>query len=132
MIKLRTLARSIHDASWSYFIRMLEYKAARGDRTFAKIGRFEPTTRRCSTCGAVGGRLALQVRSWTCTCGAHHDRDVNAAINILAAGRADKSNACRARVRPVRVPAPRDEAGIHPSVARTPRDVAGTGLVPVP
>jgi putative transposase len=111
------LARSIHDAAWAQFVRMLEYKAARRGREFGKVGRFEPTTRRCSVCGVVGERLPLVVRVWVCACGAQHDRDVNAARNILAAGRADKSNAGGAGVRPVLVPAPRGEAGIRPSVA---------------
>lgn len=49
-----------------------------------------PSTRACSTCGAIGEAKPLHVREWTCHCGAVHDRDVNAAINILAAGRADR------------------------------------------
>jgi putative transposase len=84
------MARSVHDAGWSTFVGMLEYKAARAGRTFARIDRWFPSTRTCSTCGAVGEKKPLHVRSWTCPCGAVHDRDVNAAINILAAGRADR------------------------------------------
>ncbi len=83
------LARSVHDAGWSTFVGMLEYKAARHGRTFARIDRWFPSTRTCSTCGAIGDRKPLSVRTWTCPCGATHDRDVNAAINILAAGRAE-------------------------------------------
>jgi putative transposase len=85
------MARSVHDAGWSTFVGMLAYKAARHGRVFGKVDRWFPSTRRCSACGAVGERKPLQVRAWTCPCGAVHDRDVNAAINILAAGRADRS-----------------------------------------
>ena len=69
---------------------MLQYKAERYGRTLVKIGRFEPTSQTCSTCGVKDGPKLLDVREWTCAaCGAVHDRDHNAAINILAAGRAD-------------------------------------------
>jgi putative transposase len=83
------LARSVHDAAWSTFVQMLAYKAARRGRTFAKVDRWFPSTRACSVCGAIGEAKPLHVREWTCPCGAVHDRDVNAARNILAAGRAD-------------------------------------------
>lgn len=112
------LAKSVHDAGWASFAGMLEYKAARYGRTFAKIDRFAPTSQACSACGRVDGPKPLSVRSWTCPCGAAHDRDVNAAKNILAAGRAERLNACGAQVRPAPVPAPRREAGIHPGAAR--------------
>ncbi|MEV6298014.1 transposase [Actinoplanes sp. NPDC051861] len=112
----RSLAKSVHDAAWAQFVRMLEYKAARYGREFRKVGRFEPTTRRCSVCGVVGEKKPLEVRSWRCGCGAVHDRDLNAAMNILAAGRADKSNACGVGVRPAKLPAPRGEAGIPSGV----------------
>ena len=92
------LARSVHDAGWSQLLRLIEEKAARYGRTFARIGRFEPTSQVCSACGAKDGPKPLDVREWTCAaCGTAHDRDVNAAKNILAAGRADNSNACRSR-----------------------------------
>ncbi|GLZ15343.1 transposase [Actinomadura sp. NBRC 104425] len=85
------LAKSVHDAGWSAFVAMLEYKAARYGRTLVTIGRFEPTSQVCSTCGVLDGPKPLHVRSWTCTaCSAVHDRDVNAARNILAAGRAER------------------------------------------
>jgi putative transposase len=80
------LARSVHDAGWATFVRMLEYKAARHGRSFARIDRWFPSTRTCSVCGRVGEANPLSVREWTCPCGAVHDRDVNAARNILAAG----------------------------------------------
>jgi putative transposase len=112
------LAKSVHDAGWASFTAMLEYKAARYGRTFGKINRFVPTSQTCSLCGRIDGPKPLSVRSWTCPCGAVHDRDVNAAINVLAQGRWDNSNACGAQVRPAPVPAPRREAGIHPGAAR--------------
>jgi putative transposase len=83
------LARSVHDAGWSTFVAMLAYKARRHGRTFARVDRWFPSTRACSACGAIGAAKPLHVREWTCPCGAVHDRDVNAARNILAAGRAD-------------------------------------------
>ncbi|MFJ9369010.1 RNA-guided endonuclease InsQ/TnpB family protein [Nocardia sp. NPDC101769] len=88
------LAKSVHDAGWGMFTRMLEEKAARYGRGFSKTDRFFPSTRLCSVCGAVGEKKPLHVREWTCTCGTAHDRDLNAAHNILAAGRAERPNAC--------------------------------------
>jgi transposase len=111
------LARSVQDAGWSQLLRLMEEKAARYGRTFARIGRFEPTSQVCSACGAKDGPKPLHVRAWTCmACGTVHDRDVIAARNILAAGRADKSNACEAGVRPHPVAAGA-ETGTHRSVA---------------
>jgi putative transposase len=110
------LARSVHDAGWSQFLRLIEEKSAQYGRTFAKIGRFEPTSQVCSACGAKDGPKPLSVREWTCAaCGTVHDRDVNAAKNILAAGRADNPNACGAQVRPGLALAQRGEAGTHRS-----------------
>lgn len=88
------LAKSVHDAAWGLFTRLIEEKAARYGRTFAKVDRFFPSSRTCSVCGRVDGPKPLSVRSWTCPCGAIHDRDLNAARNILAAGRAERRNAC--------------------------------------
>ncbi|MEE1763947.1 RNA-guided endonuclease InsQ/TnpB family protein [Streptomyces sp. SP18BB07] len=107
------LAKSVHDAGWSSFIGMLKYKAQRYGRTLVTIGRFEPTSQTCSTCGAVDGPKPLNVREWTCgACGAVHDRDVNAAINVkTAAGLA--VSACGAPVRPGAIPAQREETGSH-------------------
>ncbi|MFI7436983.1 RNA-guided endonuclease InsQ/TnpB family protein [Micromonospora haikouensis] len=117
------LAKSVHDAGWAGFTGMLEYKAARYGRTFARVDRFFPSTRMCSQCGRITEKMALNVRSWDCPCGATHDRDVNAAINVLAAGQADNSNDRGARVRPGLVPAPRGEAVTHPDAARSTRSV---------
>ncbi|WP_232795107.1 transposase [Kitasatospora sp. NRRL B-11411] len=107
------LAKSVHDAGWSAFVSMLEYKAARYGRTFVRIGRFEPTSQVCSVCGVKDGPKPLDVREWTCEeCGAVLDRDVNAAVNVArAAGLAVP--ACGAQVGPVPVPAQRGEAGTH-------------------
>ncbi|MGW4147960.1 RNA-guided endonuclease InsQ/TnpB family protein [Streptomyces albogriseolus] len=109
------LAKSVHDAGWSAFVSMLEYKAARYGRAFHRIGRFEPTSQVCSQCGVKDGPMPLNVRVWTCqACGAVLDRDINAAVNVAkAAGLA--VSACGAQVRPGLVPAPRSEAGTHPT-----------------
>ncbi|NUV63094.1 RNA-guided endonuclease TnpB family protein [Streptomyces sp. CAI-85] len=107
------LAKSIHDAGWSSFVGMLEYKAKRYGRAFVRIGRFEPTSQTCHVCGALDGPKPLHVREWTCQiCGTLHDRDVNAAINVkTAAGLAVSARG--AQVRPGAVPAQREEAGSH-------------------
>ncbi|WP_406065821.1 RNA-guided endonuclease InsQ/TnpB family protein [Micromonospora sp. NBC_00860] len=106
------LAKSVYDAGWAQFTAMLEYKAARYGRTFARVDRFFPSTRMCSDCGRVTDKMTLNVRSWICPCGSHHDRDVNAARNIRAAGRADLNDR-GAQVRPASVPAPRRETVTH-------------------
>ena len=85
------LAKSVHDAGWGLFTRMLQEKAQRYGRMFAKVDRFFPSSQLCSECGAVTGKKPLHVRVWTCTCGTTHDRDINAAKNILAAGRAEST-----------------------------------------
>jgi putative transposase len=111
------LAKSVHDAGWGMFTRLLEEKAARYGRYFVRVGRFFPSSRLCSVCGVIDGPKPLSVRTWTCRCGAVHDRDVNAADNILAAGQAERRNACGVRVRPEPVPALRGEAGTHRQTA---------------
>jgi putative transposase len=112
------LARSVHDASWSQLLRLIEEKAAQYGRTFARIGRFEPTSQMCSACGVKDGPKPLRVRAWTCSaCGATHDRDVNAAKNVLALGRRESLNACGGNVRPGLVPADLGETGTHRSAA---------------
>jgi putative transposase len=112
------LAKSVYDAGWSQLLRLLAEKAEHHGRGFYQVGRFVPTSQTCSACGVVDGPKPLSIRAWTCaTCGAVHDRDVNAARNILAAGRAERLNACRGDVRPppaVAVPA---EAGTHRGAA---------------
>ncbi|MGI5521050.1 RNA-guided endonuclease InsQ/TnpB family protein [Micromonospora sp. CA-259024] len=119
------LAKSVHDAGWASFTGMLEYKAARYGRTFGRVDRFFPSTRMCSDCGRISEKMALNVRGWDCPCGAAHDRDVNAALNVLAAGQADNGNDRGAQVRPGLVPAPRGEAVTHPDAACSTRSVEG-------
>lgn len=83
MQKNHCLARSISDASWSTFFTMLEYKCQKYGKTLLEIGRFEPSSKICSTCGYLKRDLTLNDREWVCPdCGTHHDRDTNAAINI--------------------------------------------------
>ncbi|MBQ0897092.1 transposase [Micromonospora sp. U56] len=123
------LAKSVHDAGWSQFVGMLEYKATRYGRTFARVDRFFPSTRMCSDCGRINDKMALDVRAWDCPCASSHDRDVNAAMNVLAAGRAESLNACGAQVRPAPVPAPREEAGIRPDAACATRSVEGVSVL---
>jgi putative transposase len=108
------LAKSVHDAGWSGFVAMLEYKARLYGRAFIRIGRFEPTSRTCSACGAKDGPKPLHVRAWQCpACGTRLDRDINAAVNVAkAAGLA--VTACGAQVRPPFGVARRREAGTHP------------------
>ena len=114
---IRESAKSVADAGWSQLIRCIQQKAAQYGRGFSKIGRFEPTSQVCSGCGARDGPKPLSIREWACTaCGMVHDRDVNAARNILAAGRADRLNACGTAVRPLTV-AVGAEAGTHRSAA---------------
>lgn len=86
MVKNRRLARHIAQSAWSEFVRQLQYKAALHGREIVKIGRFEPSSKTCSSCGIKRKELPLSVHHWVCECGAVHDRDVNAALNILAAG----------------------------------------------
>ena len=106
------LAKSVHDAGWSAFTAMLEYKAARHGRIFARTGRFEPTSQVCSACGTKDGPKPLGVRTWTClACRTVHDRDLNAARNILALGRRERLNACGGGVRPGLAPAAASETG---------------------
>jgi putative transposase len=114
MVKHPTLAKAIHDVGWGEFVRQLEYKANWYGRTLVKIDKWYPSSKRCFACGHVLDSLTLDIRQWTCPeCGAVHDRDVNAAQNILAAGLA--VSACGEAVRPGRVrpiPARLAEAGI--------------------
>lgn len=118
------LAASVHDAAWASFTAMLEYKAARYGRTFGRVNRFFPSTRMCSDCGRINDKMTLDVRAWDCPCGSHHDRDVNAAKNIKAAGQAD-FNDRGAQVRPATMLAPRGEAVTHPHAACSTRSVEG-------
>jgi putative transposase len=98
MIRNRHLARAISDCGWGEFRRQLEYKCERYGRELVVIGRWYPSSKTCSACGHLLAELSLGTRQWTCpSCGARHDRDINAAKNILAAGQA--VTACGAGVR---------------------------------
>jgi putative transposase len=99
MVKNHCLAKAISDVGWSEFTRQLEYKAEWYGRTFVKIDKWYPSSKRCFDCGHILDSLPLDVRSWTCPeCGVVHDRDINAAKNILAAGLAVA--ACGEAIRP--------------------------------
>jgi putative transposase len=100
MVKNRSLARAISDASWAEFRSMLEYKAQWYGREVIAVDRWFPSSKLCSICGTLQEKMPLKARTWTCDCGTTHDRDVNAAKNLLAAGRAVA--ACGAGVRPQR------------------------------
>ena len=87
MVRNRSLARAISDCGWGEFRRQLEYKAATAGRHLIVIGRWYPSSKTCSACGHLLPSLSLRTRTWQCpSCGTRHDRDVNAAKNILAAG----------------------------------------------
>nr|WP_179815277.1 RNA-guided endonuclease TnpB family protein [Allostreptomyces psammosilenae] len=94
------LARAISDAAWAHMRFMLQYKAAWYGRELVVVDRWFPSSRLCSACGSIRAHLPLNVREWTCGCGQVHDRDVNAARNILAAGLA--VTVCGGSVRPHR------------------------------
>jgi putative transposase len=87
MVKNEKLSKAMSDVGWSEFVSQLEYKAEWYGRTLVKIDRWYPSSKRCFACGHILDSLTLDVRKWTCPeCGVHHDRDINAANNILAVG----------------------------------------------
>lgn len=99
MLRNHRLARAISDAAWTNLRTMLAYKTQWYGRELLVVDRWYPSSKVCSSCGRLAESMPLNVREWTCSCGAKHDRDVNAARNLLAAGLAD-SNACGVGVRP--------------------------------
>jgi putative transposase len=105
MVRNRSLAKAISDCGWGTFRRMIEYKAERAGRRVIVVDRWYPSSKTCSACGHLLASLSLSTRHWSCpSCGTRHDRDVNAARNILnAAGRAvargSPGDACGADVR---------------------------------
>jgi putative transposase len=104
MVRNRHLARAISDCGWGEFRRQLAYKCQRYGRRLVVIDRWYPSSKTCSACGYRRAELSLSARHWECPCcGARHDRDINAAQNILAAGRAVArgcpGDACGAEVR---------------------------------
>jgi putative transposase len=104
MVRNRHLARVIADCGWGEFRRQLEYKCERYGRRLIVIDRWYPSSKTCSACGYLLAELSLKTRTWQCpSCGTRHDRDINAAKNILAAGLAvaggNPGDACGADVR---------------------------------
>ncbi len=104
MVRNHSLARAISDCGWGEFRRMVEYKAERAGRRVIPVDRWYPSSKTCSACGYLLASLSLDTRHWTCpSCGTRHDRDINAAKNILAAGLAvaegNPGHACGADVR---------------------------------
>jgi putative transposase len=98
MVRNRKLAKAISDCGWGEFRRRLEYKCERAGRELIIVDRWYPSSKTCSACGHLLAELSLSTRHWTCpSCGSRHDRDINAAKNILAAGLA--VSACGAGVR---------------------------------
>lgn len=90
MKRAMNLGKSVSDAGWSEFVRQLEYKSQWYGRTFVKIDRFYPSSQICSCCGHKDGKKELYIRDWVCSnCGAEHDRDLNAATNVLLKGYSD-------------------------------------------
>jgi putative transposase len=118
MVRNRSLARAISDCGWGEFRRMLEYKAARAGRQLIVIDRFYPSSKTCSMCGHLLAELSLSLRAWRCpSCGTRHDRDINAAKNILAAGLA--VTACGADVRHAGTPRVQSAMKQEPRPVRT-------------
>lgn len=90
LIRNKKLSKHIADASWSKFINQLEYKAMWYGRTISFVSPFFPSSQICSKCGTNTGKKPLHIRKWKCNnCNTTHDRDVNAANNILTAGLAE-------------------------------------------
>ncbi len=125
MVRNRSLAKAISDCGWGEFRRQLEYKAERAGRTLVVIDRWYPSSKTCSACGRMLAALSLSTRHWMCpTCRTRHDRDVNAAKNILAAGRAvaggNPGDACGADVRRQGSSLPQSAVNQEPRAARRP------------
>ncbi|MDH6119807.1 IS605 OrfB family transposase [Kitasatospora sp. GAS204A] len=130
------LAKSVHDAGWFTFRRMLEEKALHYGRCVGIVHRSFPSSQLCSDCGHPEGPKPLAVRTWVCgACGVLHDRDLNAARNILAAGQADRLNAPGGPVRPgVAIPrrARPVERGTHRNAGDTGRKPRADGAAEIP
>jgi putative transposase len=123
MVRNRRLARAISDCGWGEFRRQLAYKCERAGRRLIVIGRWYPSTKTCSACGFLLADLPLQARTWRCpSCRTRHDRDLNAAKNILAAGlaatRGFPGDACGADVRHLKTPPVQSAVKQEPRLAR--------------
>jgi len=122
LVRSRRLARAIADCGWAEFRRQLAYKCERYGRRLIVIDRWYPSSKTCSACGHLLAELSLSARHWMCPCcGARHDRDINAAKNILAAGLA--VTACGAGV------SHSGTSRVRPAVKQEPRPV--TAGIPV-
>jgi putative transposase len=98
MLKNHSLAKAISNVGWHQITAMLAYKAQWYGRDFVQIDKFYPSSKRCHVCGHISDAMPLSVRYWDCpSCGSHHDRDVNAAKNILKAGKAVLAGADKLR-----------------------------------
>jgi putative transposase len=87
MMKNHKLAKAVADVGWGMLTRFLECKATRAGKAFVRCGRWYPSSKACSACGSICEKMPLDIRAWTCAhCGTHHDRDINAAINIRDEG----------------------------------------------
>jgi putative transposase len=121
MLKNRKLARSIADAGWRQLRILLESKAEQYGREVVVINRWLPTSQVCSTCGHHDGKKDLSIREWQCPiCGTVHDRDINAALNILAAGLAESRNGRGATHQSTALVAAGCEAPTHPIAEASP------------
>ena len=99
LVKNPKLALSISDSGWGELVRQLDYKCRWYGRKLVKMDKWFPSSKRCSHCGHIVEKMPLNIREWQCSeCGTHHDRDINASKNILAAGLA--VSVCGATVRP--------------------------------
>ncbi len=118
MVKNRRLARAISDAGWGQFVKIIAEKADHYGRTVHAVSQWLASSKTCADCGHRLEELPLQIRQWQCpSCQVVHERDQNSANVILAAGRAERLNACGARVRPQPVAAVGVEAGSTPTAA---------------
>ena len=123
MVRNRSPAKAISDCGWGTFRAMVEYKAARAGRHVIVIDRWYPSSKTCSSCGHLLAELSLKTRTWQCpSCGTRHDRDINAAKNILAAGPAvagrNPGDACGADVRPQGIPLRQSAVKQEPQLVR--------------
>jgi putative transposase len=123
MVRNHRLARAISDCGWGEFRRQLQYKCQRAGRQLVVIDRWYPSTKKCSACEFLLAELSLSTRTWRCpSCRLLHDRDLNAAKNILAAGlaaaRGFPGDACGADVRHLEIPPVQSAVKQEPQLAR--------------